>query len=86
MLDVALLGHLCMSHDLRAHNPKAAGSNPAPFYSTKAPHLRGFRLLGTQTKRFKMARGRRLGQHEAERSIPEEGQLPMHDKVYGRGR
>src|SRR3954464_477443 len=27
----------------RAHNPKVAGSNPAPAISLKGPHMRGFR-------------------------------------------
>jgi hypothetical protein len=41
----------------QTHNPKVAGSNPAPAIFTKLRKGGGFRLSGTQTKELK-----RLGQ------------------------
>src|SRR3954470_14730055 len=55
----------------RAHNPKVAGSNPAPAIGRKPAYQAGFRVFGRPQNRPKNALGQRLGQHEVrERSIP----------------
>ena len=48
----------------RAHNPKVAGSNPAPAISGKPLTKRVFVFLGDAQNRPKNALGQRLGQHE----------------------
>jgi hypothetical protein len=47
-----------------AHNPKVAGSNPAPAMRRKPAYQAGFRVFGRPQNRPKNALGQRLGQHE----------------------